>query len=156
MIVSTPQYANLNFKGEFVNSVNAGGLCRQIMMDGTTIFASRANDKFFGIGWWKRPDGTIYYGEMSENICQGKGWARNTTTGFSAKGEFRNHLPHGYTHMKITHEGHRLRWEGTARNCAWHGLGIMTNEADGIRRHVISEAEGALAAAPILLSDFEV
>ena len=58
---------NLAFKGEFVNGVNAGGLCRFSGPDGTVMFGSRANDKFFGLGTWKFPDGTVYYGELTEN-----------------------------------------------------------------------------------------
>ena len=66
----------------------------------------------------------------------------NAARGHSAKGQFKDNKCHGYAHLKFGN----ARWEGTVREDQPHGIGVLINEADGVRYHALNEGEGDLSS----------
>ena len=130
------------YKGEFVNGWMYGGLIRYTG-NGTVIIGNRNAEKFYGVSIWKTAEHT-YYGESVDNKREGKGWRFNADQITEAKGQFKNNKCHGYAHLKFGTAAEKIRWEGTVREDQLHGLGVLINESDGIRKHMLYEGEGDL------------
>lgn len=92
-------------------------------------------EKYNGIIRADYADGSHYYGHCVQNNQQGKGWKWNPIQQYSIKGEFYDNKAHGYCHVKADYFGKKIRWEGTVRGDMWHGLGIFTDEATGLRTY---------------------
>ena len=85
-------------------------------------------------------DGTHYYGMVVNDVLEGKGWMMNPASGYSCKGQFSANKANGWCKVKFrAPDGSMHYWEGGVRENIWHGLGIYTNVATGVRSYKLYE-----------------
>ena len=74
------------------------------------------------------------------DALEGKGWMMNPATGYSCKGQFHANKANGWCKVKFrAPDGSMHYWEGGVRENFWHGLGIYTNVATGVRSYKLYE-----------------